>query len=439
MGVETHLAHVGRGAVDCRRLGVHGRRRRERHCARRRVGEGTVALSMRLLGVFVANVVCGGRKAVRRHCSGVGALCIRAALRRVTSSKLDGFSTAQTSDHTNVSVPTGTAKRAPGAHACKSTVFVFNLAIDQDDVASLRKFCRLGVERAIDDCFRIEYRVVREIADLSLPTSDQMLTLCRHRGDLANRFAERHQFLFSEHTGPEIGAWNQRLEDDHAAQKRGRRAATRLHRDQSTSMAALGRRRRCPRITRARQCRRGRIDSETTDRLGYPLGPLSKHMSEFSGESLGGYTSYVAVNWLRGLPLTEIQKSQAKMDFGRLVRVIYSRIQYMLPWALFGVHELIGYESKRRRINVGDGVRDLSVLAAEGVPDFDALTLVMRLDIERVDAARLAAAYQRARTETDVVGWMRGLQWERVVGIVRGQDSRRLDPDLHRLWEQLRN
>jgi hypothetical protein len=126
------------------------------------------------------------------------------------------------------------------------------------------------------------------------------------------------------------------------------------------------------------------------------------------------------------------------MDFGRLVRVIYSRIQYMLPWALFGVHELIGYESKRRHISVGDGVRDLSVLAAEGVPDFDALTLVMRLDIERVDASRLAAAYQRTRIDTDVVGWLRGLQWERVAGIVRGHDSRRLDPDLHRLWEQLR-
>jgi superfamily II DNA/RNA helicase len=173
------------------------------------------------------------------------------------------------------------------------------------------------------------------------------------------------------------------------------------------------------------------------ERLGYLLGPLSKHMSEFEGESLGGYTSYIAVNWLRGLPLTEIQKAQQKMDFGRLVRVIYSRIQYMLPWALFGVHELMGYEAKRRRIKVGDGVRDLSVLAAEGVPDFDALTLVMRLDIERVDAARLAASYQRGRPETDVVGWLRGLQWERVAAIVRGQDNRRLDPDLRRLWETL--
>jgi hypothetical protein len=176
-----------------------------------------------------------------------------------------------------------------------------------------------------------------------------------------------------------------------------------------------------------------------SDRLGYLLGPLSKHMSEFEGESLGGYTAYIAVNWIKGLPLTEIQKSQQKMDFGRLVRVIYSRIQYMLPWALFGVHELIGYEAKRRRIAVGDGVRDLSMLANEGVPDFDALTLVIRLDVERVDATRLAASYRTARAQSDITAWLTGLSWDRVVNIVSSSDSRRLDSDLRRTWEFLKS
>jgi superfamily II DNA/RNA helicase len=173
------------------------------------------------------------------------------------------------------------------------------------------------------------------------------------------------------------------------------------------------------------------------DKLGYLIGPLSKHMSEFEGESLGGYTAYIAVNWLKGLPLTEIKNTQKNMDFGRLVRVIYSRIQYMLPWALFGLNELIQYESNRRGIRVGSGVRDLSVLAAEGVPNFDALTLILKLDFERVDAARMAASYQEARPETDIVGWFRGLAWARVAGIVRGPDNRRLDPDLRGVWEQL--
>ncbi len=174
------------------------------------------------------------------------------------------------------------------------------------------------------------------------------------------------------------------------------------------------------------------------DKLGYLLGPLSKNMSEFEGESLGGYTSYIAVSWLRGWPLTEIQRNEKSMDFGRLVRVIYSRIHYMLPWALFGVHELIEYESKRRAIKVSSGVRDLSVLAAEGVPDFDALTLVMRFDIERVDATRLSATFHRSHPETDVVGWLRGLPWQRLAGIVRGQDERRLDPDLRQVWANLK-
>lgn len=67
------------------------------------------------------------------------------------------------------------------------------------------------------------------------------------------------------------------------------------------------------------------------------------------------------------------------------------------------------------------------------------LTLVLKLDRERVDAARLAGAYQRAKAETDVTGWLRGPKWERIAGIIRGPDKRRLDTDLHRLWEHAKN
>jgi superfamily II DNA/RNA helicase len=175
------------------------------------------------------------------------------------------------------------------------------------------------------------------------------------------------------------------------------------------------------------------------ERLSYLIGPLSKQMAEFEGEALGGYTSYIAVNWLKGLPLTEIRQTQAKkMDYGKLVSVIYGRIQYMLPWALYGCHELVQYEAKRRVIKVGDGVKDLSVLAAEGVADFDSLTLVLKLDIERVDATRLAVAFRKDHTQTDIVGWLKGLNWARITAVTRGPDQRRLDPDLRRVWEQLR-
>jgi hypothetical protein len=73
---------------------------------------------------------------------------------------------------------------------------------------------------------------------------------------------------------------------------------------------------------------------------------------------------------------------------------VYGRMQYLLPWGLFGMHELIVYEAKRGSIVVNDGVSSLSALAAEGVPSFDALQLVVQLGIERVDATRLAKSIQ---------------------------------------------
>ena len=64
--------------------------------------------------------------------------------------------------------PARTAKRASGVHAREGAVFVFNLAVDEDSVDSLRKLCGLGVGGTIDDCRRIEYGDVCKIADLNL-------------------------------------------------------------------------------------------------------------------------------------------------------------------------------------------------------------------------------------------------------------------------------
>lgn len=173
--------------------------------------------------------------------------------------------------------------------------------------------------------------------------------------------------------------------------------------------------------------------------LGYLLGPVSKLMAEFEGEKLGGITAFVAKAWIEGLPLIVIRDQQTEKDFGKLVRMIYARVQYLLPWALYGVNELIHFEAKRRGIKVMDGVRDLSVLAAEGVPDFDALQLVLSLGLERVDATRIAQSYRRkASRQTDVVGYLKGISWNELVGIVRGPDRRRVDPDLAPVWEAVR-
>ena len=177
------------------------------------------------------------------------------------------------------------------------------------------------------------------------------------------------------------------------------------------------------------------------DSLSYLLGPVSKFMSEFEGEKLGGVTSFVSCIWVEGLPLTSIRDGQRNKNLGELVRMIYSKVQYLLPWALYGVAELLAYEAKRRRIKVQSGVRDLSVLAAEGVPNFDALQLVMGLGLERVDATRIAAAYGRQnrqkRPSTDILGFFKGLELKELFGIVRGSDKRRIDPDIYGIWQKV--
>ncbi|UFP99736.1 DEAD/DEAH box helicase [Pseudomonas fitomaticsae] len=177
------------------------------------------------------------------------------------------------------------------------------------------------------------------------------------------------------------------------------------------------------------------------DALSYLLGPVSKFMSEFEGDKLGGVTSFVSCIWVEGQPLTSIRDRQQNKNLGELVRMIYSKVQYLLPWALYGVAELLSYEAKRRRIKVQGGVRDLSVLAAEGVPNFNALQLVMGLGLERVDATRIAAAYGAPNTgkrqTTDVVGFFRGLEAKDLFRIVRGNDRRRIDPDIYGIWQKI--
>ncbi|TJW03262.1 MAG: DEAD/DEAH box helicase [Mesorhizobium sp.] len=172
------------------------------------------------------------------------------------------------------------------------------------------------------------------------------------------------------------------------------------------------------------------------ENLGYLLGPLAKYLIAFEGEALGGQIAFLAVKWIRGIPLSSFQEERGT-SFGKLISNVYGRMQYLLPWGLFGMHELLQFESKQRGLAVGDGVSSLSVLAAEGVPNFDALTLVLGLGVERVDAARLSIAYAKMRSAADVSGWFAGLSWTEVERIVRGQDQRRIDPLLRTIHSRL--
>lgn len=179
----------------------------------------------------------------------------------------------------------------------------------------------------------------------------------------------------------------------------------------------------------------GKVDSRYN--LNSLLFPIADRMTEFEGTKLGGFTAYVASSWIEGHPLTVIRERSRQRNFGSLIDVIYSRIQYLLPWALFGVSELMEYEARSRNIFFGSGVKDLSILSSEGVPNFDSLNLVLSLNIERVDATRLANSYSRKRRETDIIGWFKGLSWQTVAGIVSGSDRRRIDPELKSIHENL--
>ncbi|WP_441228859.1 DEAD/DEAH box helicase [Tardiphaga sp. 20_F10_N6_6] len=173
------------------------------------------------------------------------------------------------------------------------------------------------------------------------------------------------------------------------------------------------------------------------DNLGYLIGPLAKHLIAFEGAALGGAVSFQASKWISGIPLASFQ-IERDATFGRMVSSIYGRMQYLLPWGLFGMHELLQYEAAQRSMVVGDGLSALSALAAEGVPNFDALHLVLEFGIERVDATRIARRYKEARSTSDVAAWFVAASWEVIQRAVRGDDVRRIDPSLVALHRRLR-
>ena len=115
--------------------------------------------------------------------------------------------------------------------------------------------------------------------------------------------------------------------------------------------------------------------------------------------------------------------------------MIYSRIQYLLPWGLYAFHELIAREAARRGIPYEDDIQKLAYLADEGVPSFDALRLTAH-GFERVDATRLARAYHGAgghSSGVDIVGWLLATPMAELARYAAGVDRRRLDYDFKTL------
>ena len=186
----------------------------------------------------------------------------------------------------------------------------------------------------------------------------------------------------------------------------------------------------------------GTINSQ---QVRYVVGPVAKRMAELEGPTLGGFLSDIIVRWLSGGPLATVQKETAeKSRLARvedLVSVVYSRIQYLLPWGLFATDRIVASEAEKRGINYGNEIANLAFLADAGVPSFDALHLV-HMDFERVDATRLAREFQRRGglgLGFDILGWLKS---ERLVSLehaIRGSDRRPIDFDFRRLLAELGN
>ena len=176
------------------------------------------------------------------------------------------------------------------------------------------------------------------------------------------------------------------------------------------------------------------------DQARFVVGPVAKRMSELEGGRLGGFLSDVILNWMRGLPLTRVKAlSNLSNSFEDLVAVIYSRVQYLLPWGLFAFHRLVENECVRRKITTyNDSILSLAYLSDAGVPNFNALRLV-GLDFERVDATRLSYAYQESKASSiaNIFGWLKATDRLSLYRIVRGADNRRMDYDFDSILDSV--
>src|SRR5260370_1042699 len=87
MGMETSFTDMVRSVIDGWWSSIHGRRGREFYCAGSIERETTLAFSMRRVGLFFADDLCGGREAVRRGGGRVGAVYVCAALKSCAATR----------------------------------------------------------------------------------------------------------------------------------------------------------------------------------------------------------------------------------------------------------------------------------------------------------------------------------------------------------------
>lgn len=172
------------------------------------------------------------------------------------------------------------------------------------------------------------------------------------------------------------------------------------------------------------------------DQAKYFIGPVAKHMAELEGPKLGGFLSEVILQWLSGAPFTLLRTNLSgalrTSSIEDLIALIYSRVQFLLPWGLYAADKLVETEAANRQITYLNELRSIAYLVDSGVSNFDAMRLV-HMEFERTDAQRLSVAYRREgglRLGIDVISWLKTKNTDVIKRLVRGSDNRRLDYDL---------
>jgi superfamily II DNA/RNA helicase len=174
--------------------------------------------------------------------------------------------------------------------------------------------------------------------------------------------------------------------------------------------------------------------------LPYFLSAVLSRMAELEGRRLNGWYSSIVTDWCLGIPFSAIKSNNANQSLEDLISLVYSRIQYMLPWGLYAVDRFVTEEAERRHLRYAGQVNQLAYLVDAGVPDLAALRLT-GAGFERADSSRLSRAYfdaQDGNNMTDILAWVRGQSDAKLMRIVQGPDRRRLDFDFFRLLADLR-
>ncbi|MCB0880524.1 MAG: DEAD/DEAH box helicase [Thermoleophilia bacterium] len=179
------------------------------------------------------------------------------------------------------------------------------------------------------------------------------------------------------------------------------------------------------------------------NRASWVVGPVMQLMSNLEGKSLSVWVRDIVMEWLSGVPFSSVKPFEIRGKAGSLedlIRIIYSEVQYMLPWGLYALDRFAEEEADRRGMPYDRTVAKLSHLVDGGVPNFSALRLV-NAGFERVDATRIAKVYNIARADSPIElgGWLRSVPLDLLARYVRGDDRRPLDYDFERLVSEYRD